>query len=418
MRARPSECERQVTLTESKTWGRGTRINRRAFLRGAGAAIALPLLDSMLPAGTALAASAAKPQTRYAFVHLPHGAIMSQWTPKTVGRNFDITPILEGLRCYERRDEAIRMQDDALGHTHVVWKGRRIGLAHVTLPGDTEALPTRTRARGSGATLRAGGSSEYALGEGHQAARFLALAALHYVLIAVGTELLTRAFGLAPLFAYAAGPGEVRIAFDRERLYMGSICFDSEPGRMRGIQRRRDEFLATLSHELRNPLAAIAQANALLSEDATTPSQRQLVIVDRSGLHKGEPVKQLTEGKSNSGGRNNNGRITVRFLGGGHKQAYRKVDFKRRKFDVPATIERLEYDPNRTAAVVQGGSANLSIGSIADPGRCSFSTQIPPAAPQPRFDVALVGRTLSIALEDCPMGASTNRAVFQVVFLR
>jgi large subunit ribosomal protein L2 len=90
---------------------------------------------------------------------------------------------------------------------------------------------------------------------------------------------------------------------------------------------------------------------ALKTYKPTTPSQRQLVIVDRSGLHKGEPVKQLTEGKSERGGRNNNGRITVRFRGGGHKQAYRKVDFKRRKFDVPATIERLEYDPNRSAFI-------------------------------------------------------------------
>ena len=88
---------------------------------------------------------------------------------------------------------------------------------------------------------------------------------------------------------------------------------------------------------------------ALKTYKPTTPSQRQLVIVDRSGLHKGAPVKQLTEGKSESGGRNNNGRITVRFRGGGHKQSYRVVDFKRRKFDVAATVERLEYDPNRTA---------------------------------------------------------------------
>src|SRR5262249_59837961 len=81
------------------------------------------------------------------------------------------------------------------------------------------------------------------------------------------------------------------------------------------------------------------------------PSQRQLVLVDRSGLYKGKPVKQLTEGKGGTGGRNNNGRITVRFRGGGHKQAYRRVDFKRRKFDVPAKIERLEYDPNRSAFI-------------------------------------------------------------------
>ena len=88
---------------------------------------------------------------------------------------------------------------------------------------------------------------------------------------------------------------------------------------------------------------------ALKTFNPVTPSQRQLVIVDRSGLHRGAPVKTLTEGKHSSGGRNNNGRTTVRFRGGGHKQTYRVVDFKRRKFDVAAKIERLEYDPNRTA---------------------------------------------------------------------
>ena len=90
---------------------------------------------------------------------------------------------------------------------------------------------------------------------------------------------------------------------------------------------------------------------ALKSYNPITPSQRQLVLVDRSGLHRGAPVKTLTEGKSASGGRNNNGRITVRFRGGGHKQAYRVIDFKRRKFDVPAKVERIEYDPNRTAFI-------------------------------------------------------------------
>jgi large subunit ribosomal protein L2 len=90
---------------------------------------------------------------------------------------------------------------------------------------------------------------------------------------------------------------------------------------------------------------------ALKTYNPTTPGQRQLVNIDRSGLHKGPPVKALTEGQSSSGGRNNHGRITSRFRGGGHKQAYRKVDFKRAKFDVPATVERLEYDPNRTAFI-------------------------------------------------------------------
>src|SRR5271165_190650 len=90
---------------------------------------------------------------------------------------------------------------------------------------------------------------------------------------------------------------------------------------------------------------------ALKTYNPVTPSQRQLVQVDRSALYRGKPVKTLTEGKNSNGGRNNNGRITVRFRGGGHKQAYRTIDFKRRKFDVPAQVERIEYDPNRTAFI-------------------------------------------------------------------
>jgi len=76
-----------------------------------------------------------------------------------------------------------------------------------------------------------------------------------------------------------------------------------------------------------------------------------VAIVDRSDLHKGKPLKALTVGKPEKGGRNNAGRITVRFRGGGHKQSYRIIDFKRRKLDVPAKVERLEYDPNRTGFV-------------------------------------------------------------------
>src|ERR1700753_3932583 len=90
---------------------------------------------------------------------------------------------------------------------------------------------------------------------------------------------------------------------------------------------------------------------ALKTFNPTTPGQRQLVMVDRSTLYKGKPVKTLTEGKQSNGGRNNTGRITVRFRGGGHKKAYRVVDFKRDKVDVPATVERLEYDPNRTSFI-------------------------------------------------------------------
>ena len=90
---------------------------------------------------------------------------------------------------------------------------------------------------------------------------------------------------------------------------------------------------------------------ALKTFKPITPSLRQLVIVDRRELYKGKPLKTLTEGLSKSGGRNNTGRTTVRFRGGGHKQTYRIVDFKRRKLDVPAKVERIEYDPNRTSFI-------------------------------------------------------------------
>src|SRR5258708_17678216 len=89
---------------------------------------------------------------------------------------------------------------------------------------------------------------------------------------------------------------------------------------------------------------------ALKTYNPTTPGQRQLVMVDRSALYKGKPVKALTEGKMGTGGRNNNGRITVRFRGGGHKKAFRTIDFKRTKRE-PARGERVEYDPNRTGYI-------------------------------------------------------------------
>jgi large subunit ribosomal protein L2 len=90
---------------------------------------------------------------------------------------------------------------------------------------------------------------------------------------------------------------------------------------------------------------------ALKSFKPATPSLRQLVQVDRSELWKGKPVKALTEGLSKRGGRNNTGRITVWHRGGGHKRRYRLVDFKRKKFGVSASVERLEYDPNRSAFI-------------------------------------------------------------------
>ena len=90
---------------------------------------------------------------------------------------------------------------------------------------------------------------------------------------------------------------------------------------------------------------------ALKKFNPRTPSQRELVMVDRSDLWKGKPEKSLTEGKKRTGGRNNTGRITTRHIGGGHKQRYRLIDWKRRKFDAEATVVRMEYDPNRTAYI-------------------------------------------------------------------
>ena len=90
---------------------------------------------------------------------------------------------------------------------------------------------------------------------------------------------------------------------------------------------------------------------ALRQFNPVTASLRGTVLIDRSELWKGKPVKTLTEGKNKTGGRNNHGRTTSFFRGGGHKQTYRHVDFKRRKFDVSALVERLEYDPNRSAFI-------------------------------------------------------------------
>jgi len=90
---------------------------------------------------------------------------------------------------------------------------------------------------------------------------------------------------------------------------------------------------------------------ALKAYKPSTAGQRGLILVDRSDLWKGKPVKSLTEGLTKSGGRNNHGRITARRRGGGHKRTYRVIDFKRRKWDVAGTVDRIEYDPNRSAFI-------------------------------------------------------------------
>jgi large subunit ribosomal protein L2 len=115
---------------------------------------------------------------------------------------------------------------------------------------------------------------------------------------------------------------------------------------------------------------------ALKNFNPVTPSLRGTILVDRSELWKGKPVKALTVGKPSTGGRNNAGRITSRFRGGGHKQSYRKVDFKRRKFNVPAVVERLEYDPNRTAFIALLKYADGELAYILAPQRLKAGDQV------------------------------------------
>lgn len=115
---------------------------------------------------------------------------------------------------------------------------------------------------------------------------------------------------------------------------------------------------------------------ALKTFRPTTPSTRQLVLVDRSHLHKGRPAKALTEPQHSSGGRNSDGRITSRWRGGGHKKLYRVIDFKRRKFDVEGTVERLEYDPNRSAFIALVKYPDGEIAYILAPQRLAAGDKV------------------------------------------
>ena len=115
---------------------------------------------------------------------------------------------------------------------------------------------------------------------------------------------------------------------------------------------------------------------ALKHFNPVTPSLRGTVLIERGELFKGKPIKGLTEGKNSSGGRNNHGRTTSRFRGGGHKQTYRNVDFKRRKFDVAAVVERLEYDPNRTAFIALIKYADGELAYILAPQRLRVGDQV------------------------------------------
>jgi large subunit ribosomal protein L2 len=116
---------------------------------------------------------------------------------------------------------------------------------------------------------------------------------------------------------------------------------------------------------------------ALKTFKPITPGLRQLVIVDRRELYKGKPVKALTEGKIGTGGRNNLGRVTVRFRGGGHKQTYRYVDFKRRGHPgEAATVDRIEYDPNRTAFIALIRYADGELSYILAPQRLAVGDSV------------------------------------------
>ncbi len=115
---------------------------------------------------------------------------------------------------------------------------------------------------------------------------------------------------------------------------------------------------------------------ALKHYNPTTPGQRGLVLIDRSELHKGKPVKHLTEGLTKTGGRNNRGRMTARRRGGGHKRRYRLVDFKRQKFDIEATVQRIEYDPNRSAFIALLEYSDGELSYILAPQRLSIGDKV------------------------------------------
>jgi len=115
---------------------------------------------------------------------------------------------------------------------------------------------------------------------------------------------------------------------------------------------------------------------ALKHFNPTSPSRRQLVLVDKSELHNGRPEKSLVEGLTKSGGRGGGGRIAVRFRGGGAKRLYRMIDFKRRKFGVSATVERLEYDPNRSAFICLIKYADGELSYILAPQRLKVGDEV------------------------------------------
>ncbi|MGY9003012.1 MAG: 50S ribosomal protein L2 [Rhodospirillales bacterium] len=147
---------------------------------------------------------------------------------------------------------------------------------------------------------------------------------------------------------------------------------------------------------------------ALKQHKPVTPGLRGLVTVDREGLWKGKPEKSLTEGLRKHGGRNNTGRITARRRGGGHKRRYRMIDFKRLKLDVFATVERLEYDPNRTAYIALIKYADGDVAYILAPQRVAVGDQVVSGE---RVDIKLGN---ALPMQNIPVGTIIHNVEMKV----
>ena len=147
---------------------------------------------------------------------------------------------------------------------------------------------------------------------------------------------------------------------------------------------------------------------ALKTFNPVTPSLRNTVLIERSDLHKGKPVKALTEGMHSTGGRNNSGKITSRFMGGGHKRRYRLIDFKRKKRDMTATVERLEYDPYRTAFIALVRYEDGELSYILAPQRLKAGDKIVAA------DQADIKPGNAMPLKNMPVGTIVHNVELKV----
>ena len=134
----------------------------------------------------------------------------------------------------------------------------------------------------------------------------------------------------------------------------------------------------------------------------TSPGIRFVVSLKKNNVHRGKPFKSLIEPKSKKGGRNNNGRITVRHQGGGHKRHYRVIDFKRNKLDIPAIVERIEYDPNRSANIALLKYADGERRYILCPSKMEIGAEIISS------DKADIKDGNSLKLKDIPLGTNIH----------